>query len=309
VQVPEVIEVGLNGIREVCSRTANVLQEEELADLAGFRKFKHKGVGMACRSLINLYREKDPELLHRSIRGRIAAMAISRGEVVAEEYGKTEVYDTIEGLDLLLTKKLQEAAGEDEDGLVPKAKAAKDDATTKVSARETRDLITDKVLSEEDFKKLRKLRLQKSIELQLGRKRKAEEMSSSSSSGSGSDSDSESSVSSGERGLAGRMPGAISAAELKAKAKRARTKAERLTKIKEGRMNHKEIVKKTRQERKGGRTNAENKRKKPLMMSMQSQTVRKKKGENAKEKLLRMKKHVKRLRNTTNHLKIARRAP
>merc|ERR1719330_222962 len=101
----------------------------------------------------------------------------------------------------------------------------------------------------------------------------------------------------------------MSSAELKAAPKRARTKGERLSKIKEGRIDHKEKAKQSRQERKGGRTNAENKRHKPLMMSMQSSSVRKKKAENAKEKVQRMKKHCKRLRNTTNHLKIARRSP
>eukprot|EP00438_Fugacium_kawagutii_P021651 Skav231610 [mRNA] locus=scaffold1636:33709:36607:- [translate_table: standard] len=83
------------------------------------------------------------------------------------------------------------------------------------------------VLSPEDFKQLRKLRLQKSIEMQMGRKRPAEEMSSSSGSGSGSESDDEED----ERGLTGRLPDQVSADMLSATPKRARTKAERLARV------------------------------------------------------------------------------
>merc|ERR1719336_659438 len=118
-----------------------------------------------------------------------------------------------------------------------------------------------------------------------------------SSSSDGSDSESQSNASDGERGLQGRLPDGMSAGELKARAKRARTKGERLSRIKEGRVDHKEKAKQSRQERKGGRTNAENKRRKPLMMSMQSRDVKAKKGETAKDKIQRVKKHCKRLRN------------
>merc|ERR1719473_2158891 len=85
---PEVIEVGLNTIREVCTRAVNILTEEELADLVAFKKFKHKGVMIAARSMINAYREIDPQLLHRSLRGREAAMAMSKGELKTPQFGQ-----------------------------------------------------------------------------------------------------------------------------------------------------------------------------------------------------------------------------
>ncbi|CAK9104984.1 unnamed protein product [Durusdinium trenchii] len=194
-QSSEVIEIGLNTIREVCARSINILTEEELADLCSFRKHKSKGVMMAVRSLINTYRELHPQLLHRSLRGREATVAVSRGEVQAPQFGEMQASEKIEGLDLLAKK-------------------------SKVEGDEV-DLMTEKVLSPDDFKKLRKLRLQKSIELQMGRKRPAEEMSSSSSSGSDSDEED-------ERGLTGRLPDQVSADMLSATPKRARTKAERL---------------------------------------------------------------------------------
>lgn len=61
VNAPEVIEVGLNAIREVCARAVNILTEEELADLVGFRKFKNKGVAIPprdARQYGNSYRHR-----------------------------------------------------------------------------------------------------------------------------------------------------------------------------------------------------------------------------------------------------------
>merc|ERR1719215_1774313 len=304
VQAPEVIEVGLNAIREICSRAVSILNEEELADLSGFRKFKHKGVTMAAKSLINTYREIDPQLLHRSLRGRQAAMAISRGELVAPQFGSKDINENIEGIDLLLAKKRKQLKkGEELEG---------ENAQLPEGVKEGEDagkaLIADQVLSSEDFKQLRKLRLQRSVELQLGRKRKAEEIESSD---DGSDNDSDDSestdVSLEERGLSGRLPGAVSAAELKAKPKKARTKAERLAKVKEGRVDFKEKMLAKQKDRKGGKTNQEQKRMKPHMMSMQSADVKKKKQRNAKDKLKTMKKHIKTLKKTANHQKIRRR--
>lgn len=310
VQAPEVIEVGLNGIREVCSRAVNILSEDELADLVGFRKFKHKGVAMAARSLVNTYRELDPNLLHRSLRGRQATMALSRGDVQAPEYGSQQVNDGIDGLDLLVAKRRRKgSAGSDEESDEDeeegtKAKRGDEAACGEGSGADAKQLMSEQVLSSEDFKKLRKLRLQRSVELQLGRKRKREEISTS---GSESGSEESESGSEGERGLQGRLPGAMSATELKATPSRGRTKAQRLAKVYAGRGDFKEKLQEKRKQRKGGKTNAEQKRSKPLLMSMQSLEVRKKKGQTAKDKVKNMKKHIKTLKKTANHQKIRRR--
>lgn len=269
-QSSEVIEIGLNTIREVCARSINILTEEELADLCSFRKHKSKGVMMAVRSLINTYRELHPQLLHRSLRGREATVAVSRGEVQAPQFGEMQASEKIEGLDLLAKK-------------------------SKVEDDEV-DLMTEKVLSPDDFKKLRKLRLQKSIELQMGRKRPAEEMSSSSSSGSDSDEED-------ERGLTGRLPDQVSADMLSATPKRARTKAERLARVRAGRTDFKETIIERAKNRKGGKTNKENARNKPLLMTLQSRAVKEKKARTAKQKLKTMKGHIKTLRKNAAHPK------
>jgi len=281
-QAPEVIEVGLNAVREVCARSINILTEEELADLVNFRKFKNKGVAMSARSLINTYRELHPQLLHRSLRGREAAMAVSRGDVSAPQFGEQKASETIDGLDLLTakSKKLQEAQGADG----------------------AKNLMGEQVLGADDFKQLRKLRLQKSIEMQLGRKRGHEDLSSASSDESGSDSDADSDDSD-ERGLAGRLPDQMSGDMLRATRKRARTKAERLARVREGRTDFKEKVIEKAKSRKGGKTNKEQKRNKPLIMSLQSREVRDKKQKTAKAKLQTLKGHIKTLRKNASHPK------
>merc|ERR1712203_596593 len=105
VEGPEVQEIGLNTIREICTRSVNILNEEELGDLAGYRKSKSKGVAMAARSLINTYRELHPQLLHQSLRGREATMAVNRGEVQAPQFGNHAVSSAIDGLEMLTKKK------------------------------------------------------------------------------------------------------------------------------------------------------------------------------------------------------------
>jgi protein SDA1 len=292
-QAPEVIEVGMNGIREVCSRAINILTEEELADLAGFRKHKNKGVAMAARSLINTYRELHPQLLHRSLRGREATMALSRGEVAEPVYGTGQASDKIDGLELLSAKEeaKRERGGE---------KAGEDPQKVGEAAKQ---MMSERVIGSDEFKQLRKLRLQKSVQMQLGRKRKAEEISSSSDSEGTEVTDSDEEASDGEAGMPGRLPDAVSGDLLKASKKRAKGKNDKQSRIKEGRTDFKEKLMEKRKDRKGGSTNKEKIRHKPQLMQMQSKSVQKKKAQTSKQKLSNLRKHISSLKKTANHQK------
>lgn len=75
----EVIAVGLNGIREICARCPGAMSADVLQDLAGFKGYHDKGVVIAARSLIALYRDLNPELLHRRDRGKEVSIAMKRG--------------------------------------------------------------------------------------------------------------------------------------------------------------------------------------------------------------------------------------
>jgi len=287
---PEVIEVGLNTIREVCRRSVNVLTEDELADLVGFRKHKNKGVMSASKSLINVYRELHPQLLHSSLRGREASVALGAGELAeGPQFGASRALDGIDGLELLAKQRRRKGSkdkdDEDDGGSDGEGdESEKEQENLDKAVASTKALASEQVLSQADFKQMRRLKLQRSVALQMG-KRTREEMSDSDSSKSGSGSSDEEE----EEGL----PGAMSAAELKSTAKRRKNK--------EGRVKHADADFDWKEENKkrvrnGGKTNKETKRNKPMMMQLQSKGARKKKMMDSKGKMAGLKKHIKTLK-------------
>ena len=67
----------LNAIREMCARCPLAMEEDLLHDLAEYKKAKDKSVIMAARSLIQLYREVNPALLHRKDRVRFQMLVLA----------------------------------------------------------------------------------------------------------------------------------------------------------------------------------------------------------------------------------------
>lgn len=111
----EVIAAGLNGLTQICTRCPLAMDSTLLQDLTQYKGYNDKSVMVASRSLISLYREKNPELLHRKDRGKEASMAMQRGEFAGPKaYGHTDVALDIEGADLLNEPEADEA----EDGWV-----------------------------------------------------------------------------------------------------------------------------------------------------------------------------------------------
>ncbi|KAF2641838.1 SDA1-domain-containing protein [Massarina eburnea CBS 473.64] len=96
----EVAAAGLNAIREVCARQPLAMNDTLLQDLIMYRKSKDKGVQMAARGLLSLYREVGAELLKKRDRGKEATMGLRTGEHAERRYGE-EAAGEIEGIDLL----------------------------------------------------------------------------------------------------------------------------------------------------------------------------------------------------------------
>ena len=67
---PETVTVGLNTIREIALKCPHIMTSEKLSDLVQYRKSKNKNVVMAARSLQQLYRNIDPDLLMNKDRGK-----------------------------------------------------------------------------------------------------------------------------------------------------------------------------------------------------------------------------------------------
>jgi protein SDA1 len=93
----DAIAMGLNTVREVCVRCPLVMTQELLADLAGYKTYRDKGVVMAARSLIQLYRSVRPELLRRKDRGQPVEGGVQR----APEYGELVAEQHVPGMELV----------------------------------------------------------------------------------------------------------------------------------------------------------------------------------------------------------------
>ncbi|KAG0057398.1 Protein SDA1 [Gryganskiella cystojenkinii] len=106
----EVMAAGLNGIREIVSRCPLAMEATLLHDLTDYKNHRDKGVMMASRSLIGLFREINPELLKKKDRGRVAAMGMR--DMQPSKYGESNNDGDLEGLQLL-AENPDEEGGED----------------------------------------------------------------------------------------------------------------------------------------------------------------------------------------------------
>ncbi|KAK2747685.1 Severe Depolymerization of Actin [Onygenales sp. PD_40] len=96
----EVASAGLNAIREICVRQPLAMNDTLLQDLVMYRKSKDKGVVMAAKGLLSLYREVGADLLKKRDRGKSATMELKAGERKEKRFGEEDIGE-IEGLELL----------------------------------------------------------------------------------------------------------------------------------------------------------------------------------------------------------------
>jgi protein SDA1 len=96
----EVAAAGLNAIREICVRQPLAMNDTLLQDLVMYKKSKDKGVMMAAKGLLSLYRQVGAEMLRKKDRGRDATLGLKSGEQQQARFGE-EAVGEIEGLELL----------------------------------------------------------------------------------------------------------------------------------------------------------------------------------------------------------------
>lgn len=96
----EVASAGLNAIREICFRQPLAMTDKLLQDLVLYRKSKDKGVSMAAKGLLGLYREVGADMLKKRDRGKEAAIGLRSGERKEQRFGE-EAAGEIEGIELL----------------------------------------------------------------------------------------------------------------------------------------------------------------------------------------------------------------
>lgn len=157
---PEVTAVGINAIREICARAPLVMDSDLLWDLVQYKKSKNKGIMMASRSLIALFRDINPNLLRRKDRGRDGAMNAkeleSMGMDVELEFGRDaieKVRTDIVGAELLAiinSKKGDDDDDDDEEGDGGNNKAMEDEDEWNIAVGNDNDSDEDEDDSDEE---------------------------------------------------------------------------------------------------------------------------------------------------------------
>lgn len=208
----DVMAVGLNAIREICSRSASAMSEELLQDLVQYKTIKNKTVMMAARSLMQLFRGVDPSLLRKKDRGRPKEIDSTADEVVAsKEYGASKAVSFVPGADLLdeVVKNGDDDGGgggeegdgdddgwvdadsdegSDSDGWINISHSDDDAGESGDDAEEDEEnkntdpsdikqkaeaISSTRILTDDDFKKIRAKNIMTKVEPRKGRKRKS----------------------------------------------------------------------------------------------------------------------------------------
>lgn len=197
----EVMAIGLNAVREVCSRCPLAMTGDLLHDLAQYKKYRNKAVVASARSLIQLYRSKNPELLHKKDRGKPTENTV---EIKVRQYGELDAEDFVKGAEVLpedkeSTDKAEEendeweTASEDSDGSdgswidvkhsSDEAEAAGDDPSLDLTVEEREQkaagVSQSRIITQDEFQKIRLSQLQKEVLASRpakGKKRKFKEV-------------------------------------------------------------------------------------------------------------------------------------
>lgn len=163
---PEFITMGLNVIREIALRMPQVLTEDQLAYLVQFKDYKNRYVVAAAKSVVNAYRDINPTMLPKKLRGTNKAAE----EGVTDAQGKAaglESFLKAEGKERLFNDILSNA-----DLKKIRLMQLQESAEAMGNMKEVRD-VSD--LVKERIRSLRKEYMEEGEEMKLGGKRKAAE--------------------------------------------------------------------------------------------------------------------------------------
>lgn len=189
----EVMTVGINAIKEVAGRCPLAINEDLLQDLAQYKTHKDKNVMMSARGLIQLFRNLNPQLLHKKDRGRPTEAST---EAKIKDYGELEAKDYIPGAEVLEVEGENKDEEEDEDGWESASISDDDEDGEWVDVHHSSDEDADKMaeklqsipaeerkakaaavsgsrlLTQDDFKKIRLAQMAKEVNAAPGKGQK-----------------------------------------------------------------------------------------------------------------------------------------
>ncbi|XP_051960277.1 protein SDA1 homolog [Xyrauchen texanus] len=193
----EVMTVGINAIKEVVARCPLSMSEDLLQDLTQYKSHKDKNVVMSSKGLIQLFRDLNPQMLHRKDRGRPTE---SSKEAKIQSYGELEAKDYIPGAEVLEVEENAEEededgwesasmSGDDEDGEWVNVHHSSDEDQTEVAEKlqsipederkaKAAVVSNSRLLTQEDFKKIRIAQMAKEVNAAPGKGQKRKNLES-----------------------------------------------------------------------------------------------------------------------------------
>merc|ERR1712106_1246760 len=149
----EVMAVGLNAVRELVARCPLVMTEDLLRDLVEYKTYKDKGVMMASRSLIQLFRSICPDLLHKRDRGRPTEATV---EVKAREFGESDVKEFVPGAEVVEDNDDDDGSSDSADDEEVDEEKEKEEIVLSLEekAAKAKEVTLGKILTDEDFRKI-----------------------------------------------------------------------------------------------------------------------------------------------------------
>lgn len=201
----DVMAIGLNAVREICSRCPLAINEDLLRDLAMYKNYRDRAVMMAAKSLIHLFRNTRPEFLHKKDRGRPTE---ATEELAPINYGQVNAKDYVPGAEVLLKDDEEEveinseSGSDDEEWIDIKhssdeesgSEAEEEEEEEEQSGTEERKILKakrstddkkvlahkvtiERLLTDEDFKRIDMANIRKQVQgSKKGTKRKMEEV-------------------------------------------------------------------------------------------------------------------------------------
>uniref|UniRef100_UPI00358FDE11 protein SDA1 homolog n=1 Tax=Myxine glutinosa TaxID=7769 RepID=UPI00358FDE11 len=189
----EAMAVGLNAIREICTRCQLAMNEDLLQDLSQYKSHRNKNVAVAARSIIQLFRTINPKLLQRKDRGKPSLLSseqsvLKYGEMTALSHipGAEVLVEELKDAERISKEQEQDGPGEgntkdgsesinlnDNEGVgKEEVKETTDDLVAKQSIATS--ISSSRLLTQSDFRKIRLIHIAKELQAPApkGKKRK-----------------------------------------------------------------------------------------------------------------------------------------
>ncbi|KAL4680116.1 hypothetical protein H8957_007380, partial [Semnopithecus entellus] len=163
----EVMTVGINAIKEITARCPLAMTEDLLQDLAQYKTHKDKNVMMSARTLIQLFRTLNPQMLQKKFRELDAKDYIPGAEVLEVEKEENAENDEDGWESTSLSEEEEDADGEWID-----VQHSSDEEQQEISKKlnsmpmeerkaKAAAVSTSRVLTQEDFQKIRMAQMRK----------------------------------------------------------------------------------------------------------------------------------------------------